>query len=199
MNNWFTVKVKYTKQLENGTFKRVSEPYLLSAMTFTDAETRIYEELGQIIRGEFNVVGISRTEIHDIFQYDDCDTWYKCKITFTSEGNMDDPEAKQKKVSQNFLVSAVSVKDAFEKLKESLSTLMADFEVPSISVSPIVDIFPYREELDREISRVPMDEFEGELPSSNGGRVYSASGSDLEDDVADSELQDEFSDDNLEE
>jgi len=199
MNNWFTVKVKYTKQLENGTFKRVSEPYLLSAMTFTDAETRIYEELGQIIRGEFNVVGISRTEIHDIFQYDDCDTWYKCKITFTSEGNMDDPEAKQKKVSQNFLVSAVSVKDAFEKLKESLSTLMADFEVPSISVSPIVDIFRYREELDREISRVPMDEFEGELPVSNGGRVYSASGSDLEDDEADSELQDEFSDDNLEE
>ena len=45
MNNWFTVKVKYTKQLENGTFKRVSEPYLLCAMTFTDAETRIYEEL----------------------------------------------------------------------------------------------------------------------------------------------------------
>ncbi len=199
MNNWFTVKVKYTKQLENGTFKRVSEPYLLSAMTFTDAETRIYEELGQIIRGEFNVVGISRTEVHDIFQYDDCDTWYKCKITFTSEGNMDDPEAKQKKVSQNFLVSAVSVKDAFEKLKESLSTLMADFEVPSISVSTIVDIFPYREELDTEISRVPMDEFEGELPVSNGGRVYSASGSDLEDDEADSELQDEFSDDNLEE
>ena len=63
MNNWFTVKVKYKKQLENGTFKRVSEPYLLAAMTFTDAEARIYEELGSIIRGEFNVVGITRTEI----------------------------------------------------------------------------------------------------------------------------------------
>jgi hypothetical protein len=195
MNNWFTVKVKYTKQLENGTFKRVSEPYLLSAMTFTDAETRIYEELGQIIRGEFNVVGISRTEIHDIFLYDDADTWYKCKITFTSEGNMDDPEAKQKKVSQNFLVSANSVKDAFDRLKESLSTLMVDFEVPSISISPIVDIFPYREELDREISRTPIDQYEGELPSGNGGRVYSASGSDLDDEEIESELEDNFSDD----
>ena len=66
MNNWFTVKVKYTNQLDNGAFKRVSEPYLLAAMTFTDAEARIYEELGQVIRGEFNVVGIVRTEIHDI-------------------------------------------------------------------------------------------------------------------------------------
>ncbi len=195
MNNWFTVKVKYTKQLENGTFKRVSEPYLLSAMTFTDAETRIYEELGQIIRGEFNVVGISRTEIHDIFLYDDADTWYKCKITFTSEGNMDDPEAKQKKVSQNFLVSANSVKDAFDRLKESLSTLMVDFEVPSISISPIVDIFPYREELDKEISRTPIDQYEGELPAGNGGRVYSASGSDLDDEEIESELEDNFSDD----
>ena len=77
MNNWFTVKVKYTKQLDNGALKRVSEPYLLAAMTFTDAEARIYEELGQIIRGEFNVVGITRTEIHDIFAYDDVDTWFK--------------------------------------------------------------------------------------------------------------------------
>jgi hypothetical protein len=57
MNSWFTVKVKYTKQLENGTFKRVSEPYLLAAMTFTDAEARIYEELGSSIRGEFQVTG----------------------------------------------------------------------------------------------------------------------------------------------
>ena len=64
MNSWFTVKVKYTRQLENGTFKRVSEPYLLAAMSFTDAEARIYEELGSRIRGEFNVVGISRTELH---------------------------------------------------------------------------------------------------------------------------------------
>lgn len=46
--NWFTVKVRYTKQLENGTFKRVLEVYLLPAETFTDAEARIYEEMGTI-------------------------------------------------------------------------------------------------------------------------------------------------------
>ena len=80
MNTWFTVKVKYTKQLENGTFKRVTEPYLLASMTFTDAETRIYEELGSIIRGEFQVIGIARTEIHDIFHHEDSDEWFKIKI-----------------------------------------------------------------------------------------------------------------------
>lgn len=158
MNNYFTVKVKYTKQLESGVFKRVSEPYLLTAMTFTDAETRIYEELGQIIRGEFNVIGISRTEIHDIFHYEECDVWYKCKITFQSDGgSIDGLVEKSKKVAQNFLVTANSVKDAHEKLRSSLSTLMVDFEIPSIIKSPIVDIFPYHEELDKEINRSPMN------------------------------------------
>jgi hypothetical protein len=194
MNNWFTVKVKYTKQLENGTFKRVSEPYLLAAMTFTDAEARIYEELGSIIKGEFNVVGITRTELHDIFAYDDADVWYKVKITYESE-SADDGE-KSKKVAQNFLVGAHSVKDAYDRIKESLSTLMVDFLIPSIIISPIVDIFPYTENLDREIERRPMisdDEAEESTPK---GKVFSAPGSDIDD--FDEEIEDGFSESELE-
>lgn len=155
MNNWFTVKVKYTKQQSNGTFKRVSEPYLIASMTHGDAEERITKELGSIIRGEFNILEISRTDVHDIFHYDDADVWYKVKITFNSES--EDGE-KAKKMTQNFLVSAHSVKDAYDRIKESLNGLMVDFMIPEIKVSPIVDIFPYREELDKEISRRPLEE-----------------------------------------
>ncbi|NVK63829.1 MAG: DUF4494 domain-containing protein [Flavobacteriales bacterium] len=200
MNNWFTVKVKYTKQLDNGALKRVSEPYLLAAMTFTDAEARIYEELGQIIRGEFNVVGIARTEIHDIFAYDDADVWYKCKVRYET---MDADNEKARKVNQNFLVSANSVKEAYERIQESLSTLMVDFEIPSIIVSPIVEIFPYAEDLDRELSRKPIEELEVEEEdddAQNTNVVFSASGSDADDEEeeqdeeeeADSEVEDEF-------
>lgn len=205
MNNWFTVKVKYTKQLDNGALKRVSEPYLLAAMTFTDAEARIYEELGQIIRGEFNVVGITRTEIHDIFAYDDVDIWYKVKVRYEA---VDGDTEKARKVNQNFLVSAESVKQAYERIQESLSTLMVDFEIPSIIVSPIVEIFPYTEELDKELSRTPAkekkaskmveEEEEGDAPK--GKVVFSASGSDIDDEDEDeeefeeseSEVEDEF-------
>ena len=178
MNNWFTVKVKYTKQLDNGALKRVSEPYLLAAMTFTDAEARIYEELGAVIRGEFTVTGIARTEIHDIFAYDDEDVWYKCKVTYE---NMDGDDGKAKKVAQNFLVSAASVKQAYDRIKESLHGLMVDFQIPSIIVSPIVEIFPYNEELDKEISRRPLEEGEEFEPTSTKGPVFSASGSDSDD------------------
>lgn len=184
MNNWFTVKVKYTKQLDNGALKRVSEPYLLAAMTFTDAEARIYEELGTIIRGEFTVTGIARTEIHDIFAYDDEDVWYKCKVTYE---DMDSGGEKAKKVAQNFLVSAASVKQAYDRIKESLHGLMVDFQIPSIIVSPIVEIFPYNEELDKEISRRPLEEGEEFAATSTKGPVFSASGSDTDDEDEDDE------------
>lgn len=198
MNNWFTVKVKYTKQLDNGALKRVTEPYLLAAMTFTDAEARIYEELGSQIRGEFNVTGIARTELNDIFAYDDADTWYKCKVKYE---DFDADTEKSKKVTQNFLVGANDVKEAYERMKESLSTLMVDFEIPSIIESPLVDIFPYTEDLDREIERRPIEEVEEELNHGGSGPVYSASGEDEDEDEdldteesQESEIEDELED-----
>jgi len=139
INSWFTVKVKYTKQFQNGTLKRVSEPYLIGALSFTDAESRIYEELGTRIRGEFHILGITRTEVQDIFAYDDTGIWYKCKISYLVEN---DENEKQKKISQQFIVEANSIKEAYERLKESLSSMGVDFEIPSILLSPIVDIFP---------------------------------------------------------
>ena len=143
MNNWFTVKVKYTKQLDSGALKRVSEPYLVAAQTFTDAEARIHEELGAIIRGEFNVTRIAPTNIHDIFAYDDSGVWYKCKATYD---NVDADTEKAKKVSQNFLVEASSVTEATERLIESLKGMLVDFQIPEVKLSNIVDIFPQESE-----------------------------------------------------
>lgn len=191
MNSWFTVKVKYTKQLENGALKRVSEPYLLAAMTFTDAEARIYEELGTMIQGEFIVTGIARTELNDVFAYDDSGVWFKCKAQYE---NFDADTEKSKRVSQNFLIEANSVKEAFERMSESLKGLMVDFQIPSIIQSPIVDIFPYSEELDREISRTKIPDVEEEDSGELGeGVVFSASGSDT-DDPDDSEVIDDYED-----
>jgi len=195
MNSWFTVKVKYTKQLENGTFKRVSEPYVLAAMTFTDAEARIYEELGSSIRGEFLVTGIARTDVHDIFQYDDTEAWYKCKVTYDK---VDDEPDKKKTITQNFLVSADTVKEAYERVQESLGSLMIDFNITAVAASPIVEIFPYREEdvasPAKKVAQVIEEIYENPAPK---GVVYSASGADedgeLEDISSDSVIEDNFS------
>jgi hypothetical protein len=138
MNNWMQVKVRYTKQMEDGGLKRVTEPYLLAAHSFTDAEARIYEELGETIRGEFEVTAIAKYEVHDIFGYDDADVWYKAKCQFET---IDSDSDKASKAKQTFLVSASSVKEATERIIESLKDLH-DLEIKSVIETPLVEIFP---------------------------------------------------------
>lgn len=139
MKTWFMCKVKYQKEEENGKVKNVTEPYLVDAMSFTEAEARIYEELGSIIRGEFIVSGISKSRIIDIFHYDDSDVWYKCKVTYSVE----EESGKEKKIKNYMLVTASDVKQAYERIFESLNNMLVPFTVPEILETPIVEIFPY--------------------------------------------------------
>lgn len=154
MNSWYTVKVRYTKQMEDGTLKRVTEPYLLDAVSFTDAEARIYKELGQTIRGEFLIIGVAKTDYADIFHFEDDDKWHKCKVTYIS---VDADTGKEKKISNNFLVTAENVKQAYERIKESLNDMLVSFEIPKIEESPLIDIFPYDPDLDVEIERKTVE------------------------------------------
>jgi len=167
---------------------------MLAAMTFTDAEARIYEELGSSIRGEFLVMGIARTDLQDIFQYDDSKTWFKCKVSYDK---VDDEADKKKTIAQNFLVSSDTVKEAYERIQESLASLMIDYTITAITASSIVEIFPYRAEdvasPARRINQV-IDEVM-ENPKSKG-IVFSAAGSSedeaFEDLDSDSEIVDNY-------
>lgn len=190
MNDWYTVKVKYTKNLEDGTFKRVTEPYLVGAMSFTDAEARIFEEMGEVIQGEFLVTGMVQTNLQDIFAYDDeILDWYKCKMVYE---NIESDGNAGKKVTQNFLVNASNVKEAYDRMQESLKGYMVDFELPAIALSPILDIFPMKESLDKELDRRPLEDAEIEELENTGSVVFSASGSDA--DEEESEVVDEVED-----
>lgn len=139
MNSWYTVKVKYTKEFQDGTLKRVTTPYLVSSLSFTEAEARIYKEVGEFVRGEFLVTSIAKTDFADIFHYDDAETWYKCKIAYTTE----DDSGKEKTLNNDFLVSAQNAKQAYERIEESLKGMMVSFDITSIASTPIEDIFPY--------------------------------------------------------
>ncbi len=141
MNNWYTVKVKYTKEFKDGTLKRVTEPYLVNAISFTEAEARINEEVGEFTRGEFLVTAVTKTDFADIFQYDDTDIWFKCKVSYVSE---DADSGKEKKINNNFLVSAQNARDAYDRIEESLKGLMVTYEIPNIAKTSIVEIFPYK-------------------------------------------------------
>lgn len=151
MKTWFTCKVKYTKIDENGKTKNVTEPYLVDAVSFTDAETRIYEKAEEFVDGEFFVTGISKSKIHDIFQFEDQgDRWFSVKVKYVS---VEESSGKEKKVVNNLLVYAIDVKDAYEKTQEGLAEMLVPYEIPSISESPILDIFPYESEEEKELNK----------------------------------------------
>ena len=59
MHTWFECKIRYEKTMENGMNKKVTEPYLVDALSFTEAEARIIEEMTPFISGEFTVSDIN--------------------------------------------------------------------------------------------------------------------------------------------
>ncbi len=154
MRTWFLCKVKYAKENEEGLLKNISEQYLVDAVSFTEAEAIIYDRLGSQIRGDFQITGLSKSNIVDVFYYEDADIWYKCKISYlVSDGE----SGKEKKVTQYMIVTASDIKEAFDRIQESLNNMLVSFRVPDIVESPIVEVFPY--EKDEVAEQLPEGNF----------------------------------------
>jgi hypothetical protein len=138
MANWFECKVRYDKMMENGVQKKVNEPYLVDALSFTEAEARIIEELTPFISGEFTVSAVKRTRISEIFWDDSADKWYMVKVAFIT---IDEKSAVEKKSNSISLVAANSFKEALENFMENMKTTLADFDIVSITETPIMDVY----------------------------------------------------------
>ena len=93
MSQWFECKVKYDRMMENGVLKTVSEPYLVDALSFTEAEARITDKMQPYISGEFSVDTVKRVKLSDIFYNEAGDRWYKVKLDFIT---IDEKTEKEK-------------------------------------------------------------------------------------------------------
>ncbi|MEI6680114.1 MAG: DUF4494 domain-containing protein [Mariniphaga sp.] len=141
MNTWFECTAKYIKMDENSREKSVGETYLLDAISFTEAESRIYKELQTMVSGEFMVTKISKTRISEIIPSDNGDRWYKARVAFIT---VDEESGKEKRVAQFILVCSNNVKEAYDQIIEAMQGMMADFEISGINESTILDVFPYQ-------------------------------------------------------
>jgi hypothetical protein len=157
MNTWFECTAKYIKMDETGHEKRVSETYLLDAISFTEAETRIYKELQTMVSGEFTVSKISKTRISEIIPSDNGDRWYKTRVTFIT---VDEESGKEKRITQIILVFSGSIKEAYDQIIEAMHGMMADFEISGINESTIIDVFPYlNEKSDGHLNLIASESF----------------------------------------
>lgn len=142
MNNWFECKVRYERMAENGINKKVTEPYVFDALSFTEAEARIIEEVTPYITGEFTVTDIKRAKYSEILfsEEESADRWFKCKLTFIT---LDEKSGAEKRTSTNMLVQAADLRDAIDKLDKGMEGSLADYEISAVTETLIMDVYPY--------------------------------------------------------
>ena len=140
MHSWFECKVSFEKVLENGMQKKVTEPYLVDSLSFTEAEARIIEEIRPFISGEFTVTDIKRARLSELFFNENGDRFYKIKVYFIT---LDEKSGAEKKTAAQMLAQACTLKEAIAVLEEGMKGTMADYTIASVTETMLMDVFPF--------------------------------------------------------
>ena len=131
MDKWFLGSLKYEKVMENGKVKKITEKYLIDALSVTEAEARLIEEMSPFISGDFSIKAVVDTKYAEVVPSDNeaDDTWFKCKLGYITTTNM--------------LVQAADLRQAVKNLDEHMKGTMADYRIESVSDSKTMDVYPY--------------------------------------------------------
>lgn len=143
MNYWFECKVSYERQADSMGMKKVSESYLVDALSFTEAEKRIIKEIRPFVSvGELDVVNIRRARIAELFLNDEAedDRYFRAKVNFIT---VDEKSGSEKKTSATMIVKSDSLPNAVTELKAQLDSQMASYEIAAVTDTQILDVFQY--------------------------------------------------------
>ena len=145
LNNYFECKIRYEKAQDNGQNKKINETYLVNAISFGEAETRIIEEMTPFIAGEFNITDIKKATYSELFESEEAaaDTYYKIKLVFTT---LDEVKGTEKKTAVNTLARATDLRDAAKTVNEGMKGTMSDYQIASVVETKIMDIFHLKAE-----------------------------------------------------
>ena len=142
VSKFFEVKIQYQKMQEDGKEKKVTEQYVVEALSFTEAESRIVEEMTPYVSGEFDIVSEKIAPYNEIFLSDkgDDDKWFISKVAFIT---LDEKTAKEKKQTLRYLVQAATSELALDYTNEMFSHGMSDYSIDAVKDTPTLDVFLY--------------------------------------------------------
>ena len=139
MSQWFETKVKYDKtMLDTGAIKSVTEPYLVDALSFTEAEARITKEMEPFVSGELTVTAVRKVRFEDVLYHEGGDRWYKVKINMIT---IDEKTGAEKRSASFILVQASEFKLALDYFLEAMKSVLFDFEIVNITEMAYIDVF----------------------------------------------------------
>ena len=139
MSQWIKTSVRFQKRMENGTTKRVTESYLVDAISFAEAEARIINEVTTYFCGEFNVSAVKKSNVSEIFRNREGDKWYKAKVALIT---LDEKTMSEKRTTAVYMVQAPDFHNALENFVASMKKeTMEDFVIVGIEETSILDVF----------------------------------------------------------
>ena len=139
MSQWFETKVKYDKtMLDTGAIKSVTEPYLVDALSFTEAEARITKEMEPFVSGELTVTAVRKVRFEDVLYHEGGDRWYKVKINMIT---IDEKTGAEKRSASFSLVQASEFKLALDYFLEAMKSVLFDFEIVNITEMAYIEVF----------------------------------------------------------
>jgi len=141
--NWFECKIRYEKTQEDGTQKFVIEAYVVDALSFSEAEERITEEMSSYISGAFEVKDIRKASYGEIFFSDDntADRWFKTKLEIIM---LDEKSGKEKRSGVNYLVHAGTLQGAVKNIEKAMGGTLQDYSIASVAETKLMDVFEYK-------------------------------------------------------
>ena len=148
-STWFECKVRYEKTQEDGNDKLVNELYVVDALSFTEAEASIIDNMSVYVAGEFKVANINPANYNEIFfsDIDDDDLWFKARLAFIT---IDEKKDKEKRTYVNYLIQAKCIERAKRYVDEVMGKTMIDYELKSLSETKIFDVFEHEPSTDNK-------------------------------------------------
>ena len=152
VSKYYEVKIQYQNMQEDGREKKVTEQYVVEALSFTEAESRIIEEMTPYISVEFDVVSEKIAPFNEIFLSDksDDDKWFISKVAFIT---LDEKTAKEKKQTFRYLVQAATSEHALDYTKTMLNQCLSDYSIDSVRDTPTIDVFLH--EVKKDVVETP--------------------------------------------
>lgn len=137
--SWYETRIKYQKTMEDGSEKVVNELYVVDALSCTEAETSIIDEMSCYISGDSAVTSAKKTNYGEIFfsDLDDDDKWYKAKLQFIAI------DEKERRSNVTYLVQAKSLARALRYIDEAMGKTMIDYDIVGLNETKVFDVFEH--------------------------------------------------------
>lgn len=139
--SYYQTTARVDRITEKGEQKKVSEKYLVDALTCTEAIELTTSEVQPTSSGEFEITEVKKTPIEEVLGNLEAEKFFLAKINLIT---VDERTAKEKKTTVQWLIGADDYDIAKAEVTDEIKKSMADIEINGITESPTVGYIPAR-------------------------------------------------------